>query len=162
MMQDAERKSGRSGSARESSEEPFVRALRKLRERYEQKSITTRDLVRVFEEELPPSLWYEGHRSLNWFYQGWINGTSIPRLELHAVKYTDGAASTLIHGILLQKEAPDSLITSVPLYGTVGGKNVLLGRVFADGNETSFRLTAPAGTRKLVVDPEHTLLARQH
>jgi len=37
---------------------------------------------------------------------------------------------------------------------------VLLGQVFADGPETSFRLTAPAGTRKVVLDPYQTLLTR--
>jgi len=36
----------------------------------------------------------------------------------------------------------------------------LLGRVFADGPETPFHVTAPAGTRKVVVDPDQTLLTR--
>src|ERR1700742_2390642 len=121
MMADAERKSNRRSAAQENAnpDEPFLRALRKLRERFEQKPIGTQDLLRVLEEELPPSLWYEGHRSLNWFYKGWINGTAIPRLELRAVRYADAAGSTVIRGILLQKDAPDSLVTSVPLYGTV-------------------------------------------
>jgi hypothetical protein len=37
---------------------------------------------------------------------------------------------------------------------------VLLGQVFADGPETSFHFTAPAGTRKIVLDPNRTLLTR--
>jgi len=37
---------------------------------------------------------------------------------------------------------------------------VLLGRVFADGPETAFHLTAPLGARKVVVDPEQTVLSR--
>jgi hypothetical protein len=34
----------------------------------------------------------------------------------------------------------------------------LLGVVLADGNESTFRLTAPAGTRRIVLDPEQTVL----
>jgi hypothetical protein len=50
-------------------------------------------------------------------------------------------------------------VTSVPIYAVSSGKTpVLLGRVFADGAETSFHLSAPSGTRKLVLDPYETIL----
>ncbi len=161
MMRDAEPKSAKYRlGADAAADEPFVRTLRKLRERYEGKTITTRNLLQVFEEELPPSLWYEGKKSLDWFYQGWLTGTAIPRLELTGVQYTDKSGSTTVTGTILQKDAPDDLVTSVPLYVTVAGKSVLLGRVFADGPETGFHLAAPAGARKVVVDPNQTLLTR--
>ena len=41
-------------------------------------------------------------------------------------------------------------------------KSVLVGQVFADGPETQFHLTAPAGARKLVLDPNQTVLSRAH
>lgn len=161
MMRDAESQGRERGSSgREAPDESFIRALRKLREQYEGKSISTATLLRAFEEELPPSLWYEGRKSLDWFYQGWINGTAIPRLQLRGVKYADGRGSTTISGTIQQSDAAEDLVTSVPLYGTVAGKSVLLGRVFADGAETGFHLTAPAGTRKVVLDPNRTLLAQ--
>jgi len=165
MMRDAETTPGsrRRGTAEtQSAEEPFIRALRTVRERYEGKSITTRELLRVFEEQLPPSLWYEGKKSLDWFYQGWINGTTIPKLELQAVKFADKAGSTSISGTILQKNGTNELVTSVPVYGSVAGKMVLIGRIFADGPESQFRLTAPSGTRKIVLDPSQTLLTRVH
>jgi len=161
MMRDAERKGGgRPLNAADPQDEPFLRALRAVRERYQGKSISTRELQRVFEEELPPSLWYEGHKSLDWFYQGWVNGAAIPRFELQGVKYSDKAGSTAISGTILQKDAPNNLVTAVPVYAVVAGKTMLLGRIFADGGETPFRLTAPAGARKVVLDPHQTLLAR--
>jgi hypothetical protein len=83
-------------------------------------------------------------------------------LELHGVKYSDQANSTLATGTIKQKDAPDTLVTSVPLYASLGGKNVLLGRVFADGPETQFRLAAPRGTRKILLDPYQTVLSRPH
>ena len=64
-------------------------------------------------------------------------------------------------GTILQKDAPPELVTSVPVYAVRGGKQlVLLGRVFADGEESSFRLSAPTGTRKVVLDPYETVLTR--
>jgi hypothetical protein len=35
---------------------------------------------------------------------------------------------------------------------------VFLGEVLADGAETSFRLSAPSDARKIVLDPEQTIL----
>jgi hypothetical protein len=163
MMRDAERTGGvheRGVSKAGPLDEPFVRVLRRIRERYQGKPITTRELVQAFAEELPPSLWYEHRKSLDWFYEGWVNGTAIPHFELHGVKYSDKPGSTTISGVILQKDAPDNLVTSVPLYASVAGKMVLLGRVFADGAETPFYLSAAPGARRVVLDPEHTLLAR--
>jgi Peptidase family M1 domain len=162
MMRDAEEKSEKrkSFATSDPANEPFLRALRRMRERYQGRAMTTRDMLQVFEEELPRSLWYEGHKSLDWFYEGWINGTAVPRFEPRGVKYIDKEAATTVSGVILQKDAPKDLVTPVPLYASHGGKLVLLGRVFADGPETYFHLTAPPGTRKIVLDPNQTLLAR--
>ena len=53
-------------------------------------------------------------------------------------------------------------MTSVPIYAVINEKKnpVLVARVFADGEESSFRIKAPAGTRKLVIDPYQTVLTR--
>jgi hypothetical protein len=140
-------------------EEPFMKSLRKLRERYSGKAISTRELLEVFAEDLPPSLRYEGKASLDWFLEGWVNGTSLPRLELQDVKFALKANATMGTGVIRQKDAPEDLVTSVPVYAVVSGKApVLVGRVFADGAETPFHLSVPAGTHKLLLDPNETIL----
>ena len=156
MLDDAARQGGRSSG---NAEEPFVRALRKVRERYQGRSISTAELLDVFAEDLPPALRYEGKSSLDWFLNGWINGTSMPKLELKAVKFTPKSAGSIVSGTILQKDAPEDLVTSVPVYAVTAGRQlVLLGRVFADGDESSFRLSAPAGAHKIVLDPNETIL----
>ena len=60
----------------------------------------------------------------------------------------------------MQKDCPDDLVTPVPLYALSAGKQIFLGRIFADGTETPFRLVAPIGTRKVVIDPHETILSR--
>jgi Peptidase family M1 domain len=159
MLKDADQERGRQGQSSGGVEEPFVRALRKVRERFEGKSISTSELLDVFGEDLPPALRYEGKSSLDWFLNGWINGTSLPKLELRGVKFSPKSAGSVVSGTILQTGAPQDLVTSVPLYAVIAGrKQVLLGRVFADGEESSFRLSAPAGTHKIVLDPNETIL----
>ena len=154
VVQDAAHKPQTTGM-----DEPFVRALRKVRERYEGKPLSTKELMDVFAEELPPSLRYEGKSSLDWFLDGWINGTSLPQLELKAVKFTPKGTGSVVSGTIQQKDAPQDLVTSVPVYAVMPGKQlILLGRVFADGEESSFHLSAPAGAHKIVLDPNETIL----
>jgi hypothetical protein len=160
MLLDAEKAQGVPPA--QTSEEPFLRVLRKLRDRYQGKSITTQQLMETFAEELPLSLRYEGQRSLDWFYQGWIDGTAIPSYELRQVKFIDQGSATLVSGVILQKDAPGDMVTSVPLYASGAGRPTLLGRIFADGPETAFHFSAPPGTRKVVVDPYETVLRRSH
>ena len=164
MMRDAQSKSSAAAiSSQRMEDEPFMRALRKLRKDYEDKTVSTAELMRVFESELPPSLWYEGHKSLDWFYESWINGTAIPTFELKDLKFTDtgkGKGLTQVSGTIVQQQAPDTLVTAVPLYASVDGRNIFLKRIFAEGQETQFRISVPTGIRKLVVDPEQTLLSR--
>ena len=159
MLNDGAKQEKRSGAA--ATDELFVRALHKARQRYEGRMITTRELLDIFAEDLPPALRYEGKKSLDWFLDGWVNGTSLPTLDLKGVKFTPRESGVVVSGTILQKDAPQDLVTSVPIYALQGGKQlVLLGRVFADGEESSFRLVAPAGVHKVVLDPYETVLTR--
>jgi hypothetical protein len=164
MLRDAESLSGtRTRGSGRAAEDPFIRGLLQLREQYQGKAVTTRELLQVFEQDLPPGLRYEGKKSLSWFMDGWVNGTAVPRFEAQSVKYLQKDNSVSVSGNLIQENAPGDLVTPVPVYAVTGAKNLLLiGQVFADGHETAFRLKAPIGTRKIVLDPYQTLLTAPH
>src|SRR5208283_4808632 len=133
MLRDSEVAS-RSRKGRLNPDEPFFRALRKIRERYAGKSISTEELVQVFEEELPRPLWYEKRPKLDWFLEGWIEGTAIPKLEAREIRITEKTGVTTVTGMIVQKDAPDDLVTAVPVYATMEGNAlVFLGEVLADG-----------------------------
>ncbi|MBV9341555.1 MAG: hypothetical protein JO159_11780, partial [Acidobacteria bacterium] len=158
MLRDGERDPA--APARNSRDEPFLDALRRLRTEYEGKPVSTREFIAAFEAQLPPSLRYERRKSLTWFYDSWVNGSAIPSLEVHAVKFAPKAGGTAVSGTIIQDHAPEDLVTAVPLYASFGGKNVFLGRVLAEGHETPFHLSAPSGVRKILLDPEEAILAR--
>ncbi len=159
MLLDAEtRQPGHSENLRSDREEPFVRALRKVRERYAGQAITTRELFSVFEEDLPRSLWYEGRKSLDWFVQGWVEGVAIPHFRAQNVRFVKKANGTEVVGVIAQKDAPQDLVSAVPVYAVTEGKPLLLGTVLADGPETAFHFLVPAGPRKIVLDAYQTML----
>lgn len=158
MLRDSDRTAP--GTAKKGPDERFLRALGKLRADYQGKVISTTQLISVFESELPSTLWYEGHKSLDWFYNSWVNGSAVPEFRLRDLKLSNKGRTTAVTGTLIQDHAPEDLVTSVPLYGSLAGKNVFLGRVFAEGHESQFRISAPAGVRRIILDPEQSLLAR--
>jgi len=161
MLIDAERKTGPT-SPTSLANDPFIRVLRKVRTRYEDRTLSTQDFIGLFEAELPRPLWHEGKKSLDWFYDSWLNGTAIPRIEINDVKFeARPSGGVIVTGKIGQKEAPDNMVSLLPIYAVIAGKNKLIGQVFTDEAETPFRLTAPAGTRKVVLDPNHTLLTRE-
>jgi len=74
-------------------------------------------------------------------------------------KVTDDDIAMAVKATQLQKDAPDNLITAVPVYGVAAGNSlVFLGEVLTDGPETLFHFNAPAGVHKVVIDPNQTIL----
>lgn len=161
MLRDARRTSRPGGTGNASADEPdalFYSVLRNIQKKYSGKIMSTEDFQTAFEEVWPESLRYEGKKSLDWFFDGWVNGTAIPKYELSNVKFSHVAGKTTVRATMLQKDSPDSLVTAVPIYAQTAGALVFIDRVFADGNESDIKLTVPTGTKKLVVDPYETVL----
>ena len=142
------------------ADEPFFRALRKARDRFAGKAMSTRDLLQVFEEELPRPLWYNNHHNLGWFEESWINGTAIPELATRDIRIIARPGANTVTGLILQKNAPDNLITAIPVYGVGAGNSlVFLGEVLADGPETQFHFSTGEDVHKVLIDPNQTILS---
>jgi hypothetical protein len=160
LLRDGNRQRQHAASA--SSEDPdalFFSVLRGLQHDYSGKQMSTRDLQRAFERVLPKTLFYEGKPSLDWFFEGWVNGTAMPRYQLSNVRFDRRGAALRASAEVLQKDSPEELVTAVPIYAELGrGDLRFMGRVFADGEETPITLTVPPGTKKLVIDPYGTIL----
>jgi hypothetical protein len=63
--------------------------------------------------------------------------------------------------VVRQSLGGKDLVTAVPIYAVDAlGKQTFLAFVFADEAENEFTLTAPAGTRQLVLDPDDAVLRR--
>jgi hypothetical protein len=140
------------------SDELFVGVLRKIYQRYQGKEITNANFEAELEAALPKSLWYENRRSLDWFFDGWVNGTAFPQFDVKDARFSTASGKPTVTATIRQLGAPDDLVTSVPVYAVVGEGKVYLGRVFAEGAETRFTLPAPAGAKRLLLDPYQSIL----
>ena len=143
------------------SDAVFFAALKGLLAGASNHKVSTLDVQHAFEKVLPPSLNYEGKKSLDWFFDSWVNGDSIPQFSLEAVHMTLAAGKLKVTGTIHQDRAAQDMVTAVPLYSVDGtGKSRFLAFVFADETKTEFTLTAPADTKQILLDPEETLLRR--
>ena len=136
----------------------FNALLHKLVTKYAYRALSTQDLRREVEAVMTPGMDLEGGRSMEWFFEQWVQGTGVPhyRVEFSIHKSDSGYA---IRGKLFQTGVPNSFIARVPLYaGNIAGHPALLGTVIAAGPETSFHFVAPTPARKLIIDPQMTLL----
>jgi hypothetical protein len=140
----------------------FLAALREFGKRYDRSTATIDDFRKVLEEFLPARARYEGAQSLNWFFEEWVRGSSVPEIDLKRVVIKQRGETTVASFDVEQQQCPQSLVTSVPIFGEfAGGERMPLQRVFADGYLSHFEIKVPRGTRRLLVDPEKKLL-RQH
>ncbi len=156
---DYERLEAKASTRENFQEERFLAALREFCKRYDRSTATAEDFRKVLEDFLPSKALYEGERSLKWFFDEWVRGSSVPQIELKHVVFSQRGEVKVAKFSLQQGQAPESLITSVPIYAELArGDRVLLRRVFADGHESHFEVKVPPGTRKLLVDPEKRLL----
>jgi hypothetical protein len=139
----------------------FFSALKGLLAASPSHKLSTLDLERAFEQVMPPALNYEGHKSLDWFFDSWINGNAIPRFSLQGVRMTPIRGRLRIKGTVLQEHSAPDMVTAIPIYALdANGKSQFLAFVFADDAKTDFTLSAPAGTKEIVMDPEETVLRR--
>jgi hypothetical protein len=139
----------------------FFTALKSLLAKAAGGKISTRELQRAFEQVLPPALNYEGQKSLDWFFDSWVNGAAIPQFSLEGVKLVSSGGKLKVKGTIRQDFAAKDMVTAMPVYSLdKDGRSHFLTFVFADEDKTEFELTVPAGTKDVLLDPENTILKR--
>jgi hypothetical protein len=135
----------------------FTALLRALVTKYSFRALSADDLRREVEAVMTPGMDLEGGRSMEWFFEEWVRGTGIPhyRVEFTAHHTEKGYQ---VRGKLFQSGVPRTFIASVPLYAGGAGRGTLLATVVTAGPETSFHFITTSLPRKIVIDPQMTLL----
>jgi hypothetical protein len=139
-------------------DERFTQLLRTLATKYAYRALSTEDLQKEVEAVMTPAMDLEGGRSMEWFFDEWIRGTGIPRYHVEFSAH-EADKAFVVRGTLAQDGVPRSFIAPVPLYAVAAdGHRFFLGTVTAEGPKTAFHFAAPSVPRKILVDPEFTLL----
>ena len=140
----------------------FFTALKSIQQNFQGKALDVDDLLAEFKKALPASARFDKTGSLDWFKEGWIDGIFVPKIKLDKIKMRPVQGGVQVTGLILQEDAPDALVTSVPIYADLGNGNlVFVTREFAEGKENDIDFKAPIGTKRLVVDPYHTILREE-
>ncbi len=138
----------------------FVALLRSIAASHKDGALTTDDLQHAVEKAMLPSMDLEGGHSMSWFFDQWVRGTGIPRYKVDfTVQHT--GEQNVVKGVLHQTGVPADFLAGVPLYASYsGGKPILLGRVVTSGEETSFRFVTHVDPKRILIDPEMTMLCQ--
>jgi len=135
----------------------FTALLQTMVTKYAYRALSTDDLRHEVEAVMTPGMDLEGGRSMEWFFEEWVRGTGVPHYRVEfTVHHTE--KGNQIRGKLYQTGVPRSFIARVPLFSGGAGHGTLLGTVIAAGPETSFHLDTPNPVRKIIIDPQMTLL----
>ncbi len=139
-------------------DERFNSLLRSLALTHRDGALSTDDLQHAVEKTMLPSMDLEGGHSMSWFFDEWVRGTGIPHYKTDFTVQHSGD-QFVVKGVLHQAGVPADFIAPVPLYASIaGGKPILLGRVVTSGEETPFRFVTHVDPKKILIDPEMTLL----
>jgi aminopeptidase N len=144
--------------ASKNPDERFIGLLHSLLESHRYRALSTEDLQKAVERVMTPAMDLEGGRSMDWFFEQFVRSTGVPAYEL---EYTvrPGPKGFLVRGKLIQKNVPDDFVLSVPIYWqSQGSKPAFLGNVITSGEETSFQFVTVALPKRLLIDPQMTLL----
>ncbi len=136
----------------------FVELLRGLLESHRNGVLTTEDLQRAVERVMTSAMTLEGTRSMDWFFDQWVRSTGIPHYSVEFAVQAQ-AKGFLVRGTLKQSGVPEDFLAGVPLYAArPGSKPVLLGTVVTSGERTPFQFVSPVRPKRIVIDPQLTLL----
>jgi hypothetical protein len=139
-------------------DERFHTLLHTLMTKYSYRALSTDDLQHEVEAVMTKSMDLEGGHSMEWFFDQWVRGTGIPSYRVEFTVHNT-EKGYLVRGKLFQDNVPHSFLAPVPLFaGATAGHATYLGTVVASGAETSFHFISKTDPRKIVIDPQMTLL----
>jgi hypothetical protein len=139
-------------------DERFIGLLHGLLESHRYRALTTADLQKAVEHVMTPAMDIEGGRSMDWFFEQFVRSTGVPVYDVE-FSVRPGPKGFLVRGKLIQKNVPEDFALRVPIYGQPqGSKPALLGHVVTSGDETSFEFVSATSPRRLLIDPQLTLL----
>jgi hypothetical protein len=139
-------------------DERFIGLLHGLLESHRYGALTTDDLQKAVEHVMTPVMDLEGGHSMDWFFAQYVRSTGVPVYELEFTA-RPGPKGFLVRGKLIQKNVLDDFVQRVPIYWQSQGAKPAFGDyVTTSGEETSFQFVTAALPKRLLIDPQMTVL----
>ena len=142
----------------------FIAMMKDFAATYAGKNPSTEDFQRIVEKHAPPKLRLTDAGTLDWFFDQWVRGTTIPRLtaKLNAVPVAGGKYH--VFGTITQSEVTDGFAVLVPVYIEYDkGAVSRLGGIRLVGNTTEnvdVEVALPKRPKGVVINAMHDILTR--
>jgi aminopeptidase N len=144
-------------------DKPFAAMMQDFVKQYMNQNASTEAFQRVVEQHMTPVMDAAGNHKMDWFFNQWVYGTTIPRYKFD---YTVTAADNgqwQLKGNLTQSEVPPDFIMAVPIYVDFDGQVVRLGVIRLHGNttESGLNVTLPKKPKRVMINYWHDVLEAQ-
>jgi hypothetical protein len=148
----------------EKGDEAFIEMMREFASRFRGKEASTDDFQAVVEKHATKNLRLTDDGRLDWFFDQWVHGTAIPRLEGKFSSSRTEGGKYAVTGTVTQSEVPDDFASVVGLYVHFPkGRTAKLGTIPIVGSSTrpvQFTVTLPDKPEKISINALHDVLSR--
>ena len=101
---------------------------------------------------------------INWFFDQWVYGTAIPKLDSKFTVTDSGNGKYKISGTVTQSQVPDNFVSVVPIYLSFDkGAFAKIASLPMIGNQTKpidFEAPLPRAPKGVTINNMHDVLAR--
>jgi peptidase M1-like protein len=131
--------------AKDGGEGAFKNSMQQFVKEYSGKAATTEDWKASMERTMPKSLDLDGNGKLDWFFNEWVYGTTLPHYAVNSQLIPSSDGTTTGYLKLAQSNVPDDFQMIVPLYiQFADGRTAHIGGLTMRGN-TTFEQKIPLG-----------------
>jgi aminopeptidase N len=115
----------------------FIETMHDFVDTYRLHAATTEDFKAIVEKHMSPYMDLDGNRKMDWFFNEYVYGTSLPAYHFEA-EVTPGDQGSKLHLKLIQSDVPPDFKMLVPIYlEFADGRSSRLGELAILGNKTA-------------------------
>lgn len=123
-------------------------------------NVSALDFKRMVEKHITPAMDLMGDKTMDWYFNEWVEGTLIPdyKLDYRLEEAAEGKVKMV--GTLTQRNVNDSFLMRVPVYLEINGKIMKAFSQVLQGNNTSpeFKLLLPTKPTRVLVCANEDIL----
>jgi hypothetical protein len=137
----------------------FIETMQDFVKQYLNKSASTEDFKKVVEQHMRPSMNAGGNGKMDWFFNEWVYGTTIPRYKLDYTLEAQADGKCLLKGTLAQSEVPADFVMAVPIYADFDGQIARLGAARLVGSSSvPINVMLPKKPKKAMINARYDVL----
>ena len=139
----------------------FIAMMHDFVESHRDRPASTESFKEVVEKHMTPAIDLQKNGRLDWFFNEWVYGTSVPRYKFDYKLSPAEGGKTKLHMTITQSEVDDHFAMLVPIFGDFGNGMIRLGQVGIAGNSTrNVDMLLPAQPRKVAFNAYKEILER--